>query len=272
VCYQGVPGAFGEEAAVACFGEERSRTNVEGFDDVFAAVARGDAEVGVVPIENALAGSVLDNYDLLLSHRLVIVREVVLPVVHCLLAPEGTAIADVTHCYSHPQALMQCAPFLRSQGIEPRAARNTAGAARDLAADPQPGAAAIASERAGQIYGLRSLATGIQSRSDNRTRFFAIARHPDRAVSATKASLVFSTANEPGALLACLKVFSGADLNLTKLESRPTGDRLWEYHFHADLERHDRGPVDDATLEPVLEDLRPVTRMVRLLGAYPRST
>jgi prephenate dehydratase len=171
--------------------------------------------------------------------------------------------------YSHPQALAQCAPFLKRHNIEPRAAYNTAGAARDLADTPEPGAAAIASLRAGRIHQLSILATDIQTRSDNTTRFFAIARERPAELVGEKASLVFSTVNQPGALLACLEAFANGSLNLTKLESRPTGHALWEYYFYVDIEAGDE-PLTVAAIDEVVSDLHGRIDIVRVLGIYPR--
>ncbi|MBC7644210.1 MAG: bifunctional chorismate mutase/prephenate dehydratase, partial [Thermoleophilia bacterium] len=234
-------------------------------------VAAGEAEQGVVPIENSLAGSVLENYDLLLEYDAQIVGEVSLPVRHCLLAPPGRALADITHCYSHPQALAQCARFLTEHDIEPRAARNTAEAARDLASRDEPGAAAIASARAGQLHGLDTVVGEIQTRADNTTRFFVIARERPTSLAAEKTSLAFSTVNRPGALLHCLEAFAGHSLNLTKLESRPTGDALWEYHFYVDAEAQDGGALPDGVLATLVADLAPCTSFVRVLGQYPQA-
>jgi len=271
IAYQGAPGAFGEEALVARFGETAERTGLATFDAVFAAVAAGEVEQGVVPIENSLAGSVLENYDLLLEYDAQIVGEVSLPVRHCLLAPPGSTLAEITHCYSHPQALAQCARFLVEHDIEPRAARNTAEAARDLVANAEPGAAAIASARAGRLHGLEAVVENIQTRANNTTRFFVIARERPGDLAAEKTSLAFSTVNRPGALLGCLEAFAAHALNLTKIESRPTGDALWEYHFYVDAEAHDGGALPDGVLTSLVDELAPCTSFVRVLGQYPQA-
>jgi prephenate dehydratase len=271
VAFQGIPGAFSEEALIAHFGDETDRTALRTFEAVFEAVADGSASAGVVPIENSLAGSVLENHDLLLAHAVTVIGEAVVAVRHHLLAPPGVELADVTTARSHPQALAQCAVFLDTHSIEPIAATNTAVAARDVAAAGAGSEAALASARAGELHGLQVLVRDAQTRSDNTTRFFVIARERPPALAANKASLAFVTRNEPGALLGCLEVFAAAYLNLTRLESRPTGDTLWEYTFYADLEAQGRGELDAATVSGVLDALAPRATDIRLLGRYPRA-
>lgn len=271
VAYQGIAGAYGEEALLACYGSGVARVPERSFDRVFEAVARSEVDAGVVPIENSLAGSILENYDLLLEHELQIVAETSIPVHHSLLVPDGHGFSSITHCYSHPQALAQCMPFLRAHEIEPRATYNTAVAARDLAVSAERGASAIASARAGDLYGLVAVASDIQTRRDNTTRFFAIAREHPAGHVASKASIVFTTVNEPGALLACLEVFSARSLNLTKLESRPTGETMWEYFFYVDFEAGG-GELAEAEVEGLVADLHGRIDSVRILGRYARMT
>lgn len=266
--YQGEPGAYAEAALVAHFGDRALPVSRTTFHEVFEAVAAGDADTGVVPIENSLNGSVFENYDLLLEHNLHIVGEVTVPVHHALLAPPGTSLDDVTHVYSHPQALAQCMRYLRDHSLEPRNAYNTAGAAQDVATNRDPGAAAIASARAAKLYGLDVLATDIQSRSDNTTRFFVIARERADDAQPTKVSVVYTTHNAPGALFASLESFAAMQLNLTKIESRPTRDTQWEYYFYVDFERADGSPFDDDSLRHLLARLESKLAFLRLLGAY----
>lgn len=265
VAFQGEPGAYSEAALLLHFGPEARPLPSATFEDVFRAVAEGSAAAGVVPIENSLASSILENYDLLLEYDLPIIGEVMLNIRHCLMAKPGTRREDVRWCYSHPQALAQCAPFLKAHGIEARVAHDTAGSARMLSERNEPGAAAIASAHAAERYGLEVLERDIQTRQDNTTRFFVIARERPEALASEKASLVFATANRPGALHACLGAFAG--LNLTKLESRPTRDTPWEYHFYLDFEGDAFGPEGQAALA----GLEGHARYHRLLGAYPRA-
>lgn len=271
VAYQGIAGAFGEEATVQRYGPDATRSGHATFNDVFGAVATGAADVGVVPIENSLAGSILENYDLLLEHDLHVVGEINLAVHHCLVAPPGTALSDVRVARSHPQALAQCAPYLGEHEIEAVAAANTAVAARDLAEQPAAGIAAIASARAAHIHGLEVIASDIQSRTDNTTRFFVIGREADTGAATDKASLAFTARNEPGALLACLQVFADFHLNLTKLESRPTGDQHWEYTFYVDVEAAIEFALDAALLDQIADALAAPATQLHVLGRYARA-
>lgn len=271
IAFQGERGAYSEAALIQAFGEEVSPLPCASFDRVFEAVAQHEAEAAVIPIENSLAGSILDNYDLLLAHDLTIIGEIHLMVRHCLLAKPGRRLEDVRVAYSHPQALAQSAPYLRARGIESRAAYDTAGAAKELAGRDEEGAAAIASARAAAIYALDVLAEGIQSRQDNTTRFFVISRTRPEGLRAEKASLVLSAPNRPGGLYAVLGAFARRGLNLTKLESRPTQDTPWEYHFYVDFELGDGSLLLDDWLDELLAELREPHGMVRLLGVYPRA-
>lgn len=267
VAFQGEPGAYSEAALLSHFGPEARPVPCASFEQVFKAVVSGTAQAGVLPIENSLASSILENYDLLLQHDLPIIGEVMLNIRHCLMAKPGTRLEDVRWCYSHPQALAQCAPFLKAHGIEARVAHDTAGSARLLSERDEPGAAAIASAHAATLYGLSVLAEGIQTRADNTTRFFVIAPERPDAMPSEKVSLVFATANRPGALHACLGAFADTGLNLTKLESRPTGATPWEYHFYLDFEGDAFSPGGTAALEA----LKAHVRFVRILGAYPKA-
>lgn len=267
VAFQGERGAYSEAALIGHFGPEAEPVACPSFDRLFQAVADGTAEAGMVPIENSLAGSVLENYDLLLGHALPIVGEATLKVRHCLLAKPGTRLEDVKVCYSHPQALAQSMPFLKAHGIEARPVYDTAGSAKELSQRDEPGAAAIASARAAEIYGLVVLAEGIQTREDNTTRFFVIRREVPAGLPREKASLVFAAANQPGSLYHCLGVFLAHGLNLTKIESRPTLNRPWEYYFYLDFE----GALTPEVVEVVMAELKPHMSFLRLLGVYPRA-
>lgn len=266
IAFQGELGAYSDAAVQRRFGDV-ARLPCTSFQALFDAVSDGRASAGMVPIENSLAGSVLDNYDLLLSHHVTIVGELMLPVRHCLLALPGTTLSEVKRAYSHPQALAQSAPFLREHGIEAVVAYDTAGAARELARRQDSGAAAVASARAAEIYGLTVLAEDIQSRADNTTRFFVIARERPAGLPATKASLVFAAPNVPGSLHACLGHFAQRGLDLTKIESRPTRHTPWEYHFYVDVV----GDLSPGPLTELSAALSTAAADLRLLGAYPRD-
>jgi prephenate dehydratase len=234
-------------------------------------VQAGAARAGVVPIENSLHGSILETYDLLLARELTVTGEVEVPVRHCLLARPGTRLADVTVAWSHPQALAQSSGFLQEHGIEPRASYNTAGAARELATSGAPGHAAIASERAAELYGLEVLARDIQRSDRNTTRFVVVEAAGQPSSPASKVMLAYTTPNVPGALHASLGVFAALEVNLTRVESRPTRDAAWEYVFYTDGERADGGAFDGAFLARLVGDLGAVAEQVRVLGAFPAA-
>jgi prephenate dehydratase len=271
VAYAGEPGAFAEDAVLAYLGDV-PRTALPGFRDVFEAVGSGAARVGVVPIENLVNGTVRENYDLLLEHDLEIVGEVVVPVRLCLAALPGQSLDEIERVYSHVQALGQAEAFLRSRPWTLLTTYNTAGSGKLIAESGERAAAAVLSPRAAELFGLEVLATDIQSVPDNRTRFLFLAA--DSAEPPTpigppgpgrRTTLVFAVRNEPGTLLAVLEVFASRAINLSKLESRPSRERAWEYVFWADLD----GDPADPPMAAALADLASITTMVRVLGGYP---
>jgi arogenate/prephenate dehydratase len=264
IAFQGEMGAFGEAAAERVNREAR-RVGCPTFDSVFEAVGRGPATHGVLPIENSIAGTIHQTYDLLLEHDLSIVGEVEVPVVHHLLAPPGVSLDRVRRIYSHPQALAQCERFLKTlSDVEIVASANTAGAAKRVAEEARPDAAAIASARAGDLFGLVSLAPAIQDFRDNVTRFIVIGRRPLADSMADKTTVVFSLRNEPGALFKALGVFALRNVNLTKLESRPFRGRPWEYLFYADL----AAARDELPCARALQHLAEMAPTLRVLGSY----
>ena len=231
IAYQGEPGAF-SEAAARRVEPDAPLLPCRSFEEVFDGVQAGTASHGVLPIENSIGGSIHRNYDLLLEHDLPIVGEVELPVVHHLLALPGTTLAGLKRVYSHPQGLAQCERFLRTlAGVEIIATYDTAGSAKMIADGKLMDAAAIASARAGEVFGLVSLAASVQDFDDNITRFLVVGRQPIRNAVPDKTSIVFSLPNEPGSLFKALSVFALRGIDLTKLESRPIPGRPWEYLF-----------------------------------------
>lgn len=239
IAFQGEPGAYSEAAALR-FRPDAEVMPCPAFDDVFEAVEQGRATCGVLPIENSIGGTIHRNYDLLLAHELKIIGEVELPVVHSLVALPGTTLEGIRQVYSHPQALSQCDRYLRRlKGVEVVATYDTAGSARLIRDRGLASTAAIASERAAEVFGLIVLASGIQDYPDNITRFLIVGRSgalDDRQkLEANKTTLVFSVPNEPGSLFKALSVFALRGIDLTKLESRPIPGRPWEYLFYADL-------------------------------------
>lgn len=265
IAYQGEPGAF-SEAASRQVNAEAQLQPCKSFEDVFAAVNSGAADYGVLPIENSIGGSIHRNFDLLVEHHLPIVGEVEVPVVHHLLALPGRSLEQITRIYSHPQALAQCDRFLRTlTGVEIIATYDTAGSAKMIAEERLEDAAAIASARAAEVFGLVPLKSSIQDYENNTTRFLAIGRLPLSAAVPDKTSIVFSLSNEPGALFKALSAFALRGIDLTKLESRPIPGRKWEYLFYADLS----AARDDLPCARALAHLAEFAQMLRVLGSYP---
>ncbi len=270
IAYAGEPGAFAEDAVLAAFGDV-DRTSLGAFRAVFEAVTSGAAAAGVVPIENVIHGTVRENYDLLLEHDLAIAGEVVVPVRLCLAALPGQRIDDIERVYSHIQALGQAEAFLRSRPWQLLSTYNTAGAGKAVAERAERGAAAVLSPRAAGLFGLEILADEIGDLPDNRTRFLVLT-HPGAAVpvlriagGSPRTTLVVAVRNEPGTLLAVLRVIAGHGLNMRKLESRPSRERAWEYVFWIDLD----GDAAEPTMTAALDEVRTVTTMTRVLGTYP---
>lgn len=273
VVYAGEPGAFAEDAVIAAFGDVE-RTPLGSFRQVFEAVADGEAApFGVVPIENVVNGTVRENYDLLLEHDLDIVGEVVVPVRLCLAALPGQSPDDIERVYSHIQALGQAEAYLRTRPWQLLTTYNTAGAGKSIVERGERGAAAVLSPRAAALFGLEILADGIQDVADNRTRFLVLARagvaaQPLLAAGGPpRTTLALAVRNEPGTLLAVLDVFARHRLNMSKLESRPSRERAWEYVFWVDLDADAR--ADDT--RAALDELGGVTTMLRVLGSYARG-
>src|SRR5216684_8583141 len=235
IAYQGEPGAF-SEAAARRVDHDAQLVPCRSFEEVFDAVETGSTTHGCLPFENSIGGSIHRNYDLLLAHELPIVAEVELPVVHHLLALPGSTLAGLKRVYSHPQALAQCDRFLRTlSGVEIIATYDTAGSAKLVADQKMVDAAAIASARAAEVFGLVPLRSSIQDYEHNVTRFIVIGRRPIATETPDKTTIVFTLPKGPGTLFKALSVFALRGIDLTKLESRPIPNRKWEYRFYVDL-------------------------------------
>jgi len=266
IAFQGEPGAYSEQALFNYFGDVETLPCTS-FDEVFDSVVAGMCQAGLIPIENSLAGSIHQNYDLFLRHDLHIVGEYFLRVQHCLIALPGVTKADLKKVISHPQALGQCAAYLRGLGVKPESVYDTAGSVKMLKESGARDTAAIASRRAAEIYGMQILEEGIEDNPENYTRFLAISKTAAEGPDGdAKTSIVFTLKNQPGSLFKCLSVFALRDIDLTKIESRPLQGKPWEYLFYIDL----IGAAQDETVRKALDHLAEYALMLRVLGSYPR--
>lgn len=267
VAIQGERGAYSEAAALEHFGPQTEILPGETFDDAFAAVQSGRADLGLVPIENSVAGSIHRCYDLLLQHTLSIVGEHHLRVRHCLITLPGAALSEIRHVISHPQALAQCHRYLRGlPNVTTAVVYDTAGSVKMVKEQGDRSVAGIASRRAAEVYGMQVLAEGIEDDTANYTRFLAIAPQPVVPDGPAKTSIVFAMRNVPGALFKAMSVFALRDIDLTKIESRPLVGKVWEYLFYVDL----AGSTADANVQRALDNLAEYTSLLRVLGSYPR--
>ena len=261
LAYQGEPGAYSEAAALQ-YASHAETLACPTFDDVFDAVLTKRATHGVIPMENSIGGTIHRNYDLLVDHEIPITGEVELDVVHCLQAHPGTKLEDVKIVYSHPQALAQCERYLKDLNVTVEAVYDTAGGAKIVADKKRPGAAALASRRAAEVFGLEVLQEAVQDFEYNITRFFIIGGA--QPAEADKTTIVFALPSTPGTLFKSLSVFALRDINLSKLESRPIPGRPWEYLFYVDLEAR----RDDLSCARALTHLAEFAKWVRVLGTY----
>ncbi len=272
VAFQGERGAFGDEAVRVYFGKEAASIPeplpYRSFADVFRAVAAGEVDYGLVPVENSQAGSINDVYDLLRQHDLFVIGELSHPVNHCLLCLPGQQLHDIKRVISHPQALAQSDVYLRELGVEIVATYDTAGSAKMIREEHLEGVAAVAGVGAAELYQLEILASGIQTIKDNYTRFIALGREPSpRRSGEAKTMLVMATAHQPGSLYKCLGVLAANQINLLKLESRPSRQRAWEYVFYLDFEGH----REDPAVRSALADLASHTTFCKVLGSFTKS-
>ncbi len=273
VAYQGVEGSYSHLAARSRYAGREGGGLLTGFPtfrEVVDAVRGGMADLALLPIENTTAGAINETYDLLSEGNVVITAELVSHVEHCLLALPGVQLEEIRTVISHPQALAQCEIFLRDfPRMRPQPEFDTAGAARKVRETGDRTLAAIASESAAGLFGLQVLRQGIQSQSDNFTRFVELAREPAACPPgiACKTSLLLSLEHRPGALGRVLTCFGDHGVSLTKLESRPIPGRPWEYRFYLDI----AGRATDPAVREALEEIRPATTELRMLGTYPEA-
>lgn len=265
IVYQGMEGAYGHAAALQYFGKDADIYHVVTFEEAMKEVQEGRADFGVLPIENSSAGAVIDNYDLQTKYSNYIVAEVLLPVSHALLGRPEAELSDIRTVYSHPQALMQCSDFLgENRGIRQISLVNTAVAAKKVVEDGDKTQAAIASEIAGELYGLKVLRRAIQNNKNNTTRFIILTNRPVYRKDAGKISISFELPHHSGTLYNALDHFIFNGVNLMMIESRPIPERNWEYRFFIDIE----GNLGDAAIRNALNGIGAEALNLRILGNY----
>jgi len=266
IAIQGESGAFSHEAALhmvpRCTIVPCARSA-----EVFDRLERGSVAGAVIPIENSLAGSVAEHFDLLLSRSVFIQSEFRLRIVHNLIAAPGVKLPDIRQVFSHPVALDQCRDFFRRYPkIEPVAFYDTAGSVKHVVEHDLKSSGGIAGKEAARVYRGTVLKSGIEDNKQNFTRFFHIRKKRQVLRGANKTSLAFSVKNIPGALFKALSVFALRDISLSKIESRPVRGRPWEYVFYVDILRGDDEPARNA-----LRHLGEVADLVKVLGVYPAA-
>lgn len=270
VAFQGERGAYGEMAALHFFKKARL-VPLKSFREVFDSAERGDSDAAIVPVENSIEGSVNEVYDLLLeTKKLEVVGEVYQRVRHCLIANPGARKKTIKWVHSHPQALAQCREYLQKNRMESVPAYDTAGAAKMIKEKGSTDSAAIASKRAAELYGMQILDEGIEDRRNNYTRFLVLSprkvRRQERSVN-YKTSLIFSVKHVPGALFGIIGELAVRQINLTRVESRPTKETPWEYNFYVDLEGH----VDEKRVKQALKAVKSKTLYLKILGSYRKA-
>ncbi len=268
IAYQGEPGAYSEIASRRFFPSVRRLVPCETFDLVFQRVQREEATLGVVPIENSLAGSIHRNYDLLLRRRLTIIGELKLRILHHLIANPGVGLSQIRRVFSHPQALMQCRRNTARLGrLEIIPTYDTAGSVKKIKEERILDGAAIASDLAARLYGMTILRENLQDDFANFTRFLLLAKGRHKVPNANKTSIVYSIRNVPGALFRSMSVFALRDIDLYKIESRPLLGKPWEYLFYVDF----AGSLEDRRCKRAMAHLRELAGYVKILGSYPRD-
>ncbi len=264
ISYQGLAGAWGEQAALDLFPNGRFK-NEKTFEDVFAGVKEGKVNYGVVPIENSKTGAIGESYDLLRKYGCYIVGQTYVRVSHCIMGLAEASLTDIREVFSHPEGFSQCGGFLKKHAWDLTECRNTAVAAKLVSEKGQTRNAAIGSKRAAELHGLEILKEDVTDDQNNCTRFIAIAAAPEYNAECDAISITFRTSHRSGALCEVLFHFMAAGINLSRIESRPMmGDK---YCFFADLE----GNIEDETVKRGLRHAGASCGYLEVLGCYPNK-
>jgi len=263
VCYQGLQGSYSELAAGNIFPEAES-FSVDTFEAVFLSISDGNAQAGVVPLENTTAGGVYEVYDLLLSYDLYINYSDIVKVDHCLAGIKGAGLQEIKEVYSHPQAIAQSAEFLKKHGITAKDSSNTAVAAKDVAELKDRSKASICSREAAERYGLSILLEGINHNKENATKFVAVSKQLVVKKNHDRIAIVFACPHRSGSLASVLGIFGDYGVNLTEIHSRPDGKNSWEYLFYVDF----TGNLKDGRIKALFYQLYEELPFVKIIGSY----
>lgn len=264
VIFLGPETSFSHDAALKAF-PKAELVEAGSIQNVFRAVNRNEADSGIVPIENSTEGSVNRTLDLLVTHGLIISREIFIDIKHCFLS--NSKQDEIKKIYSHPQAFAQCQEWLQKNypDTELVGASSTASAAQHATAEK--GSAAIASKKTAKKFGLNVLEENIQDLSFNKTRFIVIGKVKATPSPSNKTSMFFAVKDRPGALLDCLKGFKKNEINLTKLESRPSRKSAWEYVFFVEFE----GDLSEKRVKKAIAELGEYAKIIKTFGSYPKK-
>ena len=266
VGFQGEIGAYSEKAINLYFSKASSKA-YKTFSDLFDALENEQIELAILPIENSIEGSVTESYELLLKSKVTVVGEINVKIEHGLISHNDTSKDDIDVIYSHTQALGQCKAYLKNSGCDAVTTYDTAGSVKMIKEKNMKRAAAIASKDTAKLYNMSVIEENIQDHEDNFTRFFCLSKIPTKSTGNDKTSIVFSAGDVAGSLYKALKEFADGDINLTKLESRLTRKKAWEYNFYLDFEGH----IDDENCKKAIQELVNLGSSVKILGSYPRS-
>jgi prephenate dehydratase len=265
VAFQGEHGAYSEIAATSFF-PDSELIPMRLFQDIFDALQNDSIDCAVVPIENSIEGSVNEIYDLLLDADKKITGEMFLKIEHCLIAlPNSTTITKV---FSHPQALAQCRNYIKRKNLDAIPTYDTAGSVRLIKEKKINDTAAIASKNAAEFYGMKILDQNIEDRKNNFTRFLVLSDQQTAPSKSDRTSMIFGLKHTPGSLYSVMKEFDHHKINLTKIESRPTKEKPWEYNFYVDFEGH----IEEDSVKRAIKNVESKCTFVKILGSYERGT
>ncbi len=265
VSFQGERGAYSEAAAKSFFDEEIETIPYTTFAEVLESTSKDNTEYAILPVENSLEGSVGESYDLLYSTNLNATGEIYHRIEHCLIGIGN--LDEINTVYSHPQALGQCRKFIEEHNMKTIPAYDTAGSVKIVKELNQKDCACIASKNASSIYNMPVIAEKIANNLNNYTRFLILSKNKSPITKNDKTSIIFSIKHEPGSLYRIIENFHNNNINLTKIESRPTKENTWEYNFYVDFEGHS----EDSRISEMLDKIKQDTLFMKILGSYPSA-